>query len=204
MDKVKHKFFFLFFIGMVVSLMIGCNTKPDFSSEIKTIDSLETEVKKSLAECKTMDTSWVHPLTKKANYNVKMIKTVYNPDTINVEEVSAITYYKGFRKLGMGFVRERQKMIEEFNKTLKQLKDLKTDAENAALSKEDLKKFILEEKSVTTELIYKFNDMKYTTIEVLKNYDSLTPKIEKLIEEHTIIFEEAKKMKSKKLGTTIH
>jgi len=204
MDKLKHNFFVLIFIGIGISLVIGCNTKPDYTSEIKVIDSLENEVKKTLTDCKSMDTAWVNPVTKQANYNVKMIKQVYNPDTIDVDIVTMINYYKGFRKVGKNFVKQRQKLIEEFNKTLVQLKDLRTDAENAALSKEDLKNYILEEKNVTTELIYQFNDMKYSAIEVLKHYDSLNPKIEKLIEEQTIIFEEKEKKKSNKLGITIH
>lgn len=176
-------------------VITSCNTKPDFSAEIKTIDSLETAVNQSLSECKTFDTSWINPVTQTSNYNVKMIKQFYIPDSIIAEDVKIISYYKGFRKLGANLKKQRYKLLEGFQKSLTQLKDLKTDAENGALKKEDLDKYILEEKAVTTELIYLFNDLKYTTKEALKNYDSLTPMIEKIIEVYKVKYEESEKKK---------
>lgn len=199
MDKVKYILFIFSFW-----LVAGCNTKPDFTSEIKAIDSLETEVNKSLAECKIIDTSWINPVTRTSNYNVKMIKQVYNPDTLLAEETSAISYYKGFRKVGMNFKKQRKKLMDGFQKTLLQLKDLKTDAENGALKKEDLDKYILEEEAVTTELIFLFNDLKYSSKEILKNYDSLNPMIEKIIEVYKVKYDESEKNKKGKSGITLH
>lgn len=151
-----------------------------------------------------MDTSWVNPVTKKSNYNVKMILQVYNPDSIVQEEVTIITYYKGFRKAGGKFKQERMKLLAEFQKTLKQLKDLKTDAENGSLKKEDLDKYLLEEKTVTTELIYLFNDLKYSSIELVKNFDSLNPMIENIIEVYSKRYEADQKRKENKIGFTIN
>jgi hypothetical protein len=198
MDKI------ISIIVIVVFTFSSCNTKPDYSSEIKSIDSLETEINKSLTECKNLDTSWVNPVTKTSNYNVKMILQVYNPDSIIQEDVKVITYYKGFRKVGMKFIREREKLIAEFQKTLKQLEDLKTDAENGSLKKEDLDKYLLEEKTVTTELIYLFNDLKYSSIELKKNFDSLNPMIEKIIEVYSLKYDADQKKKANKIGITIN
>lgn len=189
MDKIVYLLIFSFLV------ITSCNTKPDFSAEIKTIDSLETAVNQSLSEYKTFDTSWINPVTQKSNYNVKLIKQFYNPDSIIAEDVKLISYYKGFRKVGPNLNKQRKKLLDGFQKSLTQLKDLKTDAENGALKKEDLDKYILEEKAVTTELIYKFNDLKYTVQEVLKNYDSLNPMIEKLIEVYKLKNDESEKKK---------
>lgn len=199
MDKV-----ILILVAFGFSLLLSCNTKPDFTSEIKTIDSLESEVNKSLSECKTIDTSWIKPVTETALKNVKLISKVYLPDSIIPEDVEVITYYKGFRKVGLNFTKQRRKLLEGFQKSLVQLKDLKTDAENGALKKEDLDKYILEESTVTTELIFMFNDLKYSTEEILKHYDSLNPMIEKLIEVYRVKYENSEKKKIGKIGITLH
>ena len=189
MDKIVYLLIFSFLV------ITSCNTKPDFSAEIKTIDSLETAVNQSLSEYKTFDTTWIIPVTQTSNHNMNLIKQFYNSDTINSEDVKLISYYKGFRKVGANLNKQRKKLLEGFQKSLAQLKDLKSDAENGALKKEDLDKYILEEKAVTTELIYKFNDLKYTAQEVLKNYDSLNPMIEKLIEVYKLKNDESEKKK---------
>lgn len=199
MDKV-----ILIFVALGFTFLIGCNSKPDFKAEIKKIDSLEAEVNKSLRECKTVDTSWVDPMTKTSSNNANLISQFFIPDTLIPEELNAITYYKGFRKVGKNFIKQRQILIKGFKKTLLQLKDLKTDAENGSLKKEDLDKYILEEETVTTELILMFNDLKYTTKEILKNYDSLNPKVEKIIEVYRVRYEKSKHKKKGKSGITLY
>lgn len=181
----------------------GCNTKPDYSVQIKTIDSLQTEVKKNLEAIEKMDTVWMVDFTKKAEYNVKMLKKVYNPDSLDPDEIGMINYYKGYRKLGKKIKGERYKLMIELKKSMKQLADLKTDAENGSLKKEDLDKYLVEENIVTTGLIYQFNEMENTTKEVLERYDSIAPKIEKIVEVYSKIYEESERKKDKS-AITIH
>lgn len=176
MDKIT------FFFALGCWLLTGCNTKPDHTAEIKTIDSLQTEIKKTIEECNKLDTSWINDVSVKADNIMLDIKRYYAPDSIIQEEVKIISYYKGYRKIGKRFREGRRKLIDEMELSLKQLNDLKADAESGALKKEELIKYISEEKIVTTDLIFQFNDMKYSTTEVLKNFDSLTPMIEKIIE----------------------
>lgn len=199
MDKIRWCSLIIF-----TALLGACNTKPDFSAEVKTIDSLETEVKKSMDECKKMDTTWVIPITNKASNLTKLVTKVYAPDSIIPDEIGLITYYKGYRKVGKRFIKGREKLMEGFELSLKQLNDLKTDAENGSIKKEDLAKYLLEEKNVTTELIYEFNDLKYSTLEVVGKFDSLTPLIEKIVEVYSPIYEEKKNKQEGKFGTTIH
>lgn len=161
---------------------VSCSTKPDYSVEIKTIDSLQTEVNRHLEGCRKMDTSWINRVTTHAHDVFTDVKAYYTPDSVIQEDVKLISYYKGYRKVGNTFRKGKRKLEDELELSLKQLKDLKTDAENGVLKKEELKMYIQEEKLVTTDLIYQFNDMKYSTAELLRNYDSLTPMIEKLVE----------------------
>jgi hypothetical protein len=176
MDKVT------LFFALVFWIVAGCNPKPDHTAEIKTIDSLQTEIKKTMEECNKLDTSWINDVTVKADNMMLDIKRYYAPDSIIQEEVKIISYYKGYRKIGKRFREGRRKLINEMELSLKQLNDLKADAESGALKKEELVKYIGEEKIVTTDLIFQFNDMKYSTTEVLKNFDSLTPMIQKIID----------------------
>lgn len=207
MDKIKFRVSsFGFRVAcpiMILMSAFSCNTKPDVTKEVKTIDSLHTEIEKVLVDCKGLDTAWVDPMTQKAALNIKMIKKVYDPDSISMSEAQMVTYYKGFRKVGRKFSGDRLVFIREFQKSLKQLDNLKTDAQNGALKGDDLQKFLNEEKLVTTDLIYKYKDFKSSTQAVLKNFDSLTPLIEKIIEVYSIKYESEESKKKRKSGKTV-
>lgn len=182
-----NKIVYILIIGI---LFASCNNNSDTKSKVKTIDSLDAEVERALNYCLTVDTSWVLPITKEAAENYAKLKSVYTPDSIIPDEAKLIGFYKEFKKVGNKFYRDKDALIRNLRLAKKQLKDLKTDVENAALTEEEVQKYLNQEKLVTIDLLSQFKLFKDLSDNVVKKYDSVQPLIVKLIEVYSQIPEE--------------
>jgi hypothetical protein len=149
-----RKFAFVF-----LSVLCGCAGK-SYDGDIKTLDSLKAEVTKIKTDFEKIDTTVTSEIYSEVTDQLKKLKLVYMPDSIDMNVSDMINYYQAFRKEDARFKMAHIRIKREIPYTIAQLGDLINDLKNKSLNKKDAKKFVEIEKKAAVELLRLFTDLK--------------------------------------------
>ncbi|HLP13776.1 MAG TPA: hypothetical protein VK177_17715 [Flavobacteriales bacterium] len=137
-------------------------------SDIKTLDSLKNEVMEIKDAFPKLDTTLTANINQEVSAQLKVLKSVYMPDSIDIDVADLINNYQAFRKEHARFKMQRIRIKREIPYTISQLDALITDLKNKSLGKKDAQKFVETETKAATTLIKLFTDLN----EQLKAVDS--------------------------------
>ncbi|HYG50194.1 MAG TPA: hypothetical protein VD905_04785, partial [Flavobacteriales bacterium] len=77
--------------------LFGC-ANPSHEKDIKTLDSLRTEVSKLEADFRSVDTTLTTEIKEEVTNRMNVLKSVFMPDSINANTAGKIAYYQSFWK----------------------------------------------------------------------------------------------------------
>ena len=159
----------------LIMLFSSCNKKIDYSAQIKTVDSLKSELLSVTNEFNRIDSAKI----SSASLQIKSFFDFINPrikDTISRQEAMALSEYKSISKALAKYSRTKKELARYYEFNVKQLNDLKFDLEQSNIEHPDsatkyLNQELMANKQLTTMMKLHNNIIP----DKLKKFDSLKP-----------------------------
>lgn len=170
-----------FFIFILFTAFFSSCGGPDFSPEIRSIDSLRVEIDRIEKELGTLDSAILDTISMHASNNVNILKKVYDTDTIDMVRARKITTYKSLRRVNLRANKQRAELWAEIHLSEKQLENLKKSLEHGDFELEVGRKYFQEEKLATRALFSAYEAYKGSYESTRQLYDSLNPYVLEVI-----------------------
>jgi len=151
-----------------------------YKKELARIDSLKivlNQAEKKLAE---LDTNVVHEKYKEYKKNLNFITANY-PDKKKDPNWNTLCQYSMIDEPLGGFNNEQHHLKNELMYSRKQLDSLKFDIQNGNVEKEKMNIYIESESNAVADLEQKIKEAIETAQTELNRFDTINPKIEKII-----------------------
>ncbi|MFP5470121.1 MAG: hypothetical protein ACLGGV_00860 [Bacteroidia bacterium] len=167
----------IFFSALI---LIACGN--NFKEEIKQVKELENTLLETEKEFLTMEINKISEAKEKYTENIAVFKQKYIPDTVDQKLANDLDGYKYIKKSSSMVMSNYSKLTESIDLCKKQLSDLISDMEHDALTKEDVVKYMEQERFRTSETVNMIKETKKMYDEIIKINDSLGPKIDKVVD----------------------
>lgn len=167
----------IFFSALI---LIACGN--NYKEEIKQAEELESALLETEKEFLTMEINKIAEAKDAYTKNIEVFKHKYVPDTVDQQLANDLDGYKYIKKASSRVISNYSKLTESIDLCKKQLSDLISDMEHDALSKEDVDKYLEQERFRTSETVNMIKETKKEYDEIIKINDSLGPKIDKIVD----------------------
>jgi len=178
MDKVK------IVAGVVAGfLLVGCNSNPKFSEELKTVDSLQVVVENYLEKMDSVNTELMLQRADEVDQQYTFIEQNFTDTTQRDFWINKMSFYRLVMKGYTKFAKGEEELREEINKMETQLATLENSIKDEKLTEEEVDKYLQDEILALQQLQLHFNSLVPGLKRVNAMYDDLKPSIDS-VENH--------------------
>jgi len=167
----------IFFSALI---LIACGN--NYKQEIKQAEELEETLLETEKEFLAMDINKIAQAKDAYTENIAVFKHKYIPDTVDQQLANDVNGYRYIKKSSSRVMSNYSKLTESIDLCKKQLSDLISDMEHDAISKEDVAKYLEQERFRASETISMIKETKKEYDKIIRINDSLGPKIDKVVD----------------------
>lgn len=175
---MKNSLYFIF----IMLFFVACNPNKN-KKELSQIDSLKTVIKKTESLLLEIDTTVINEKYEKYKYNIAYLRENYTEKENDINW-STLGQYGLIKKPLKDFVLNKNHYFKEITYSEKQLDNLRIDIQNGAIQESKIKENIQSEMDAANFLEQNVKNTVGAAKTELNRFDSLNPKIEKIIEEN--------------------
>lgn len=168
-------------VFLTLLLLIFYSCRNSYKQEIKTLDSLENELKIRLKKYDALELEKLNKIAQETKNNISRLKSVVT-DTIDQELGRIMTIYKDYKKADIDMYRRFLQLKEEMLYCQLQLNNLSTDLLNNNINSDSVRYYFELEKSASLQVIKIFEDMSNTLPQYYQTFDSVNALLLKKIE----------------------
>lgn len=163
------------------TVFTSCGPEEKFKAQLEDINDYQTKLDSVEKVLHSIDFDSLKNVVASAAESEKIVKKIYDSDTLDEEFARAITEFKGIRK-NMSKPENKLKVFQEEIDALKnQFTVLEKDIKNGALSEEEVKKYTEREMKDSQLFFNEFKKFYDNTKIVFEVYETYNPKVQKTI-----------------------
>jgi hypothetical protein len=176
---MKNYTTFCLLVGLVA---VSCQ-RSEFTSEIKTIDSLIAVLDSAEAIFADIDTTGFRNLGQTFTENMSYVEQHYkkNNDTIPRDVALLMANYRDIKKPAKGFLSNHSKIKGELEYSKQQLRDLKHDLENNLLERNFVDRMVNQEKEAIDKVKGDVSTIKMSEKYTNEKLSKVGPQVDSLI-----------------------
>jgi len=166
----------------VSAVVISSCNQSDFKNELTMLDSLEVRVQEIQEKMKTYDPEMLKTYAGEGQEKLNFIANNWaSLDTIDRADAAYLSNYKANKKSLKFYGEQIERTLTECDNTLNQLRNLAGDIKKDQFTKEQLVKFIDDEKKVVKTLSQSDSTLKLRYSKILNQHQELGAKVDSFI-----------------------
>ena len=172
----------VFLISAMLLLLASCDPGAKYKTELSEIDNYQLKLDSLSNEINGIEFDSLIYMQAEATANEKVIKSLFEPDTIDVVFAEKLNMNKGVRKSLGGVVKQKEEMLKEISELKLQFENLKEDILNGLYSKEQIVDYLNVEKLDFDILELGFKDFNLNQKKQKKNFYYANSQIAEYVE----------------------
>ena len=177
-------------LGILIVLIPACQQPTEYSTELTKLDSLQNEMSALKLSIEDFDLKTLMMMDSTASVHSATLNAGIQ-DTLNREEWMLLaTYTRAITKRLNKFDKKLNKLRNEVDTSLKQIKDLSADLEHNTLDKEMAMKYYKMEEQKAAELTYAAAHLKENATKAMETYYEDHESVDSLMEQISLRMQE--------------
>lgn len=164
----------------LVGLLTACSSS--YQEEINQAKEMKQKVIQAKTEFDEIDINKVAIAKDQYTSDIAVFKHKYVPDTINQAQANMISHYKYIKKGAKVVLSKYADIKNDLEISESQLEKLIYDMEHELWTKEEVQKYMEEERLRSSEVVSNVRNMKETHDKLIQIYDSLSPQVTRIVD----------------------